>query len=235
MKRIIFIVFLFFAFPAINNAMESANYNEVGFFDIHVCHWPDRPLFFLALFSTYKYDQVEKLEIHDPNGVDMGALNLTKIRVWQAEKGEKHAFINQLKIPENAPNGWYTMTITMKDGSQYSAKDYVIIQEMPLATGFVPAANSENVATNVVLKWNPVPGAQFYQVFIRDFWNDEKIIFTSDIINKPELQVPPNLLEPNGWYGWRVHSRDTNEHNLLGDFNHGSLSKEIRFTTSEDK
>ena len=36
----------------------DSHYSSVGFFDIHVCNWPDRPLFFLAVFSTYNFNDI---------------------------------------------------------------------------------------------------------------------------------------------------------------------------------
>jgi hypothetical protein len=65
-------------------------------------------------------------------------------------------------------------------------------------------------------------------------WEDSKIIHTSKLLNKPEFEMPKNLLQPGGWYKWRVHGRDVNENVILGDFNHGSLSGEFSFTV-EDK
>ena len=67
--------------------------------------------------------------------------------------------------------------------------------------------------------WKPVPGANFYQVFIRDLWNEDKLIYTSELQTRPELVLPPDLLHKGGMYSWIIHARDTNSHILLGDFN----------------
>ncbi len=52
------------------------------------------------------------------------------------------------------------------------------------------------------------------------------------MLTQPRLVLPRGLLKPGGIYAWRVHARDVNENILLGDFNHGSLSAEIQFTTA---
>ena len=75
-----------------------------------------------------------------------------------------------------------------------------------------------------------MPGAQYYQVFIKDLWNGDQVIYTSNILAQPRLPLPPGLLQRGGEYTWRVHARDTNGHILLGDFNHGSLSREVGFS-----
>ena len=42
--------------------------------------------------------------------------------------------------------------------------------------------------------------------------------------------LPAGLLEKGGYYSWIVHARDLNEHFMLGDFNHGSLSATVNFS-----
>jgi len=32
--------------------------NEPGFFDMHICNWADRPLFFKSLFSTTHFNKI---------------------------------------------------------------------------------------------------------------------------------------------------------------------------------
>jgi hypothetical protein len=34
---------------------EDPHRNEMGFFDIHVCNWPERPQFLKVLFSTTRF------------------------------------------------------------------------------------------------------------------------------------------------------------------------------------
>ena len=74
----------------------------------------------------------------------------------------------------------------------------------------------------------------YYQVFIRDVWDESKLIYTSRLLRKTELDVPAGLLEPDGLYSWKIHARDTNEDVLLGDFNKGSMSRVATFSTSAD-
>ncbi|NOQ69947.1 MAG: hypothetical protein GQ573_07565, partial [Gammaproteobacteria bacterium] len=38
---------------------SDPHYNQIGFFDIHICNWPERPNYFKILFSSEKYQQIE--------------------------------------------------------------------------------------------------------------------------------------------------------------------------------
>lgn len=209
------------------------HYNKVGFFDIHVCNWPNRPLFFMMIFSTYDYKQIKSVNIYSPDKKLIKSMTLDKYRiVIKKGKPEKHAFINQLDIQKPFQNGWYTAEITMKDGTQHISKDYVIIDEIPIVTQITPTADAESISIPKRLTWTPIKGAAHYQVFIRDLWNDGKLIHKSKLLDTPFLNIPQNLLEADGWYSWMIHARDSREHVLLGDFNHGSLSKEYKFSTA---
>lgn len=57
------------------------HYNEAVFFDMHVCNWPKRPLFFTALFSTTQFNNIKKIEIFDNNNKHLDNLNLAKYRL----------------------------------------------------------------------------------------------------------------------------------------------------------
>jgi hypothetical protein len=109
----------------------------------------------------------------------------------------------------------------------------VILHTLPQAGGQVPANNEEVARIPAKLSWDPVPGANFYQVFIRDLWDDSKLIHTSKLLTRPELELPPGLLQHGGYYSWIIHARDTNSHILLGDFNHGSLNKPVSFSVQQ--
>ncbi|MDH5216985.1 MAG: hypothetical protein OEX19_04775 [Gammaproteobacteria bacterium] len=234
MKNLFLFLILFLtSLSSLATSKKDPHYNDAGFFDIHICNWPDRPPFFLTLFSTYKYDEVEKITLSNPQGKPIANLNLEKFRVTQTKKGEKRAFLNHIEIPQGSTDGWYEVETKFKNGNIFKAKDYVILDTLPKASGRMPSNDAEQISASKELSWKAVPGANFYQVFIRDFWNDEKIIYTSPLLDKPELTPPKGLLKAGGWYGWRVHARDTNEHVLLGDFNHGSLSSEFKFTVAE--
>jgi hypothetical protein len=207
--------------------------NKVGFFDIHVCNWPDRPLFFMALFSTEQFDEVESVKVLSPNNEQIGSLDMSKFRlIRDKKKPEKHVFIKQFDIPDQAPNGWYRAEITLRDGTQYDARDYVIISSMQHISGVDPADESENMEIPRVLKWDPIPGAKYYQVFIRDEWSAESL-YQSKLLTEPKLVLSDGLLKRGGYYSWQIHARDVNENILLGDFNHGSLSKWSTFSIAD--
>lgn len=214
---------------------SDPHYTKVGFFDVHVCNWPGRPLFFLTLFSTERYNDVAAVDIFAPDGRPVGQLDMTRYRIWERKnKPDKHVFMKHLDIPDGHPDGWYSARVTMKDGSVYAARDYVVIHRLDIATGIQPADGAENVPAPKALTWSPIPGAKYYQVFVRDLWNGGDLILKSKLLSKPRLELPPDLVEPGGYYAWRIHARDVNGNALLGDFNHGSLSGEARFSVSSD-
>jgi hypothetical protein len=213
---------------------KDTHYSDVGFFDIHVCNWPDRQLFFMPLFSTTRYDDIEKIDVMDPDGRPLVQLDLSRYRVIkQKNRKEKHAFINQLEVPEASKDGWYTARITLSNGDVHTASDYVRISALGRAGGHRPGHNEETAGPPAELRWDPVPGAGFYQVFIRDQWDDDRLIHTSKLLSEPVLTLPPGLVESGGMYSWIIHSRDVNEDPLLGDFNQGSLSKPVAFSVSD--
>ena len=47
--------------------LQDPHTSEAGFFDIHVCNWPERELFFMSLFSTPRFDEVRQVEVFFPN------------------------------------------------------------------------------------------------------------------------------------------------------------------------
>lgn len=211
--------------------MRSPHRVPLGFFDIHVCQWSDRPLFFMALFSTTRYDELAAVEILDPEGRSLGTLDLTKYRLTVAPgKPEKRAFISQIPVPAGAKDGWYSARITSRAGDKSVARDYVVVSPLAIASGARPAPDADNIPLPSELSWNGIPGAKHYQVFIQDLWEDEKLIYTSPLLPEPRAPLPPGLLKPGGLYAWRVHARDVNEHELLGDFNHGSLGPVMKFS-----
>jgi hypothetical protein len=205
--------------------------NAAGFFDIHVCNWPGRSPFFMPLFSTARFNEVQSIEVLTPGGELLVALDLERYRTIKGEKqADKRVFIQQLDVPPAAVDGWYTARTRLANGEEYVARDYVIVHILPQASGQVPADEEEVAAIPAKLSWDPVPGAGFYQVFIRDLWDDSKLIHTSKLLTQPELNLPPGLLQSGGNYSWIIHARDTNNHILLGDFNHGSLNKPVSFS-----
>jgi hypothetical protein len=120
--------------------------------------------------------------------------------------------------------------MTMNDGTVYQARDKVHLQLMPWAQKMTPTDKAE-VAVPTQLSWEPLAGAKYYKVFIKDQWDDGRQIFESKLLTDPRLVLPPGLLRADGWYSWRIHARDVNEDISLRDFNYGSLSAEAEFTT----
>jgi hypothetical protein len=214
---------------------DDPHYTERGFFDIHVCNWPNRPLFFMILFSTHEFAALEKVTVYDPRGREVTTIGLARYRlVQQKGKPEKRVFISQWDIADGAENGWYSAQATFTDGRSITARDYVVIESMQRAKNVSPTPDAEDVPMPRQLSWDPVPGARYYQVFIKDVWEDGKLIHTSKLLAEPRLVLPQGLLNPGGMYTWRIHARDTNENIILGDFNHGSLTGEFAFTTADE-
>jgi hypothetical protein len=215
---------------------DAEHYTAVGFFDIHVCNWPQVPLFFLALFSTTHFDQVESIALIQPDGKELGKFDLERFRIMKTKKGAppKRVFITYFDVPEGAPDGWYTAHVKMKDGRGFVGRDYVVITTMPRATGMLPANGSEDIPVPRDLRWDPVPGAAYYQVFVKDVW-EAKVVYESPLLQIPQAKLPEGLIRPGGYYSWRVHARDVNGHALLGDFNDGSLSKEAEFSVTTNQ
>lgn len=208
----------------------NPHYNKIGFFDVHICNWPNQPLFLKTLFSTTHFDEIKKIQVFDNNKQFIGQLDLTKYRLVELKKPrrEKRVFIKDFAIPKTSGNGWYSTKVFLKDGQILTAKDYVIIYKMDIARGIRPAPGSSLNKIPKTLSWNPVPGAKYYQIFIHDLWTSHNL-YSSDLLTTPSLKLPKNLLKPGGAYCWLIHARDTNEDVLLGDFNHGSLTKCFEF------
>lgn len=210
------------------------HYTQAGFFDLHVCTWPDRPLLFLMLFSTYEYDKVRSVEVFHPDGRLLAKIGTDKYRVvLKKDKPEKRVFMKIMDVPEGAADGWYSALVTMKDGTQYQAKDLVAIAPMEIPSGFSPPHQAENIKMPQALTWKPVPGAKAYQVYIKDIWNGEQDVMPSKIVTEARLELRAGILNAGGYYKWRVQARDVNENVLLGDFNHGSLSDWSEFSVEE--
>jgi hypothetical protein len=76
------------------------HYTPAGFFDAHVCNWPEKPRFLMALFSTPRYDEIVKVAVFAPDGVHVGNLDLTRFRAFKTQSGQaKRAFIAHLDLP----------------------------------------------------------------------------------------------------------------------------------------
>ena len=211
----------------------DSHYVEAGFFDVHYCNWPDRPPFYLALFSTARYGDLSAVDVVLPDGRSLGSLPLDRYRVIERPgKPEKRVFMRELEVPEGARDGWFEAHVRLRDDSEQTARDYVIHQVMPRAEGLQPPPGEEDLPLPTQLSWEPVPGAMYYQVYIRDLWQDGKTTYESSLLEEPFVKLPPRLLEPGGFYSWKVHARDVNEHAYLGDFNNGSLTPWVQFSVA---
>lgn len=234
----LFIVLLFTSTPCVSgNAKhpDDSHYTDVGFFDMHYCNWPDRPPFYMALYSTIHYDNVKSVKIIDPNDVIIGELDPGKYRIIKRKnEAEKHVFIAQIPAPEAEQDGWFKASVKLKDGGSDAASDFIIHQLLPIAKGLQPDNDAEDVTLSNHLSWEKIDGAAYYQVFIRDLWDGEKLIYTSSLLDKNTIMLPKDLLQPGGYYAWRVHARDMDGHIQLGDFNIGSLSEWTRFSIKDE-
>jgi len=219
--------------PAGTQHAGDPHYTPAGFFDIHVCNWPDRKLFFMSLFSTTRYREIKSIEVRMPDGGTLTNIGLAKYRLVKTkDKPEKHVFMTQTDVPDGAPDGWYSATVTLTDGTQIMARDYVVVARLPRPSGLNPPDGAEQIPTPEKLTWSPVDQAGWYQVYILDNWNDGKVIYTSKLLREPVLVLPPGLLQADGLYTWKVHARDINEDKQLGDFNKGSMSSVATFSTA---
>lgn len=206
------------------------HYTPAGFFDTHVCNWPDKPRFLMALFSTARYGEIDRVTVHSPNGARVGDLDTSVYRSFKAPSGEtRRVFISHLDLPASAVDGWYRAEITLKDGSRFEARDYVVHHFMPQASGISPVPGAQDVPASAELSWDPVPGARYYEVFLRNDWDDTPAT-ASGVLTETRFKPPADALRSGGDYVWRIHARDSDGNVLLGDFNHGSLSPEMRFS-----
>jgi hypothetical protein len=219
--------------PASFPPARDPHYTDAGFFDMHVCNWPDRSMFFMVLFSTERFREVKSIDVFRPDGRPLISLDLTHYRLLKPEnKPEKRVFIREIDLPADVTNGWYRARISLNNGQIFRAQDYVVIHSMGIVSGMMPAQATGEIAIPTELTWSPVAGATFYSVYITDKWDDNKVIYKSKLLREPRFQLPPGLIKPDGYYAWRVHARDVDRDKLLGDFNHGSLSAEVNFSTA---
>ena len=238
--RHVFILFILLTGASVSAQAEQASVlnndphrNELGFFDLHVCNWPDRPPFFKALFSTTKLGVIEKMEMFRPDGKLLGELEIWDfMKISRKGKPEKRVYLNDIDVPEGAGSGWYNIKVTTRDDKVYHAKDYVVMTLLPRASGMNPPDGAEDIEMPTELRWKPVPGAAHYQVFVREAFEDKRIVY-SKLLDEPRYKFKPGKLQSGGVYTWSVHARDINEHVLLGDFNHGSLSRKSEFSIAE--
>jgi hypothetical protein len=209
------------------------HYTRAGFFDVHVCNWPENPRFLMALFSTLHFDAVARVSVFAPDGRFVGDLDLTQFRAFKTRSGQsKRVYLAHFDLPEKAIDGWYRAEVSLSDGSRVEARDYVVHHFMAHPTGPRPVPEASDVPASTELRWDPIPGARYYEAFVRDVWAGNEAT-ASGLLTEPHWTPPPGVLQAGGTYVWRIHARDSDGNVLLGDFNHGSLSPEMLFTVSE--
>jgi hypothetical protein len=237
--RIVFFVLVFCSIGVVRAGnvphliSEDPHRNELGFFDIHICNWPERPQFLKVLFSTSRFAQIDRMEVFDPAGRKI--VDLDKHHFMQfspKNKPVKRVFMQDIDLPESATEGWYRIAVTDSEGRVYEASDLVPLTRIQRPVGLQPGDGDEEVSVDTDLSWQEVPGAQYYQVFVRDAWSDE-LLYRSKLIEETDVELPSGTLQPGGYYVWRVHARDLNEHVLLGDFHNGSMSEKAYFSVRE--
>lgn len=234
----LFFAALFFIMNAAAQTLGIENtdphYTEVGFFDIHLCNWPDRPPFYMAVFSSTQYRNIVGVRVYFPDGKPLGELDMTRYQtVTTSGKPDKRIFITHLPLPDKTIDGWFRATVKTRDGREIPAKDYVVHTLLPIVRETVPADGREAPYPPIELSWTPVPGATHYKVTLRDLWDDDREILASEVLAVPRISMPPGLLRRGGQYAWVIHARDSNGSLLLGDFNHGSLSAPQTFSIAQ--
>lgn len=208
--------------------------NELGFFDVHICNWPDRPLFIKTLFSTAKFKDIKTMEVFAPNDKKLTDLSLQRFKPIQKKgKPEKRVYMVDMDMPADSKDGWYYIVVKTNDGKEYRARDFLVINRIGRPGGQIPAADAEDVKMPKELKWDAVPGAAYYKVFIRDGF-ENTLVLKSKLLREPRLEIKPGLLKPGGYYTWMVHARDVDENIMLGDFNSGSINQKISFSIAEE-
>jgi hypothetical protein len=212
---------------------QDPHYTSVGFFDVHVCNWPDRAPFYMVVFSTTEFERLAGVTVLDAQGQALGEMDLKRFQIRKnGESPEKRIFITYLPIPAHVRDGWLIGVMKMRDGRQYQGRDFVVHALLPIAHDLVPPPDSELREPPSELRWDSIPGSKYYKVTIRDEWENDDVIFTSPLLREPVLKLPEGLLKRGGRYHWRIHARDTDTSTVLGDFNHGSMSAPARFSIS---
>ncbi|MEN8174613.1 MAG: hypothetical protein ABFS23_02535 [Pseudomonadota bacterium] len=219
---------------ALDEIGDDPHYTPGGFFDIHICNWPEREPFFKLVFSTFDYDDVSRVIVRDPQGQQLADMDFAHYVQFESRGRPKRAFVNDMLVPADARSGWYTADILFRDGRTFRGEDWVETGLLPLPEPLLPADGAEEVLLPVSLSWEPVAGATHYQVFVRDLWNERNLVFRSKIVPSTTVSIPAGKLEPGGWYEWLVHARDVHEDPRLGDFNLGSQTRYFQFTVKED-
>lgn len=189
----------------------------------------------MLLFSTGYFDDIESVKVARANGESIAAFDLSEYKIMQRDdKSIERRYVSHITIPDDHEDGWFVAEVNMKNGERLTARDLVIHRLLPQVTGLYPDARYEDVPLPRIMRWFDVDGAYWYRVFIRDMWDDGKLIYSSRLLPFPDHELPDGVLKPGGYYSWKVHARDVNNHPVLGEFNAGSQSLWVRFSVADD-
>jgi len=208
----------------------DVHYTDAGFFDIHLCNWPDRAPFFKVLFSTFVPEDVKVITVRFPNGTQMISMTLEHYIEFTRDGRRKRVFLEEVDAPTQVPDGWYKAEILLNDGRIVSSADKIDTTKglLPIAQDPEPADGADAIPLPLELSWTAVPGASHYQVSIRDLV-ERRLVYRSDLTSATHITVPDGKLEAGGWYQWLIHARDVNGDPELGDFNLGSQTSYFSF------
>jgi hypothetical protein len=199
------------------------HYTEAGFFDLYYCNWSDRPRFFKVVFTSTRFADVQSVEVFDPLGRPFASVDLDDFGVMKRKRPddpEKRGYFQDRPVKGDELPGWYTARITMTDGRVIEARDRVELR----APEYPANLRAEHRDGATVLRWDAPAGTVRYKVYVRDPWQDNRIVLESPLLARPEFEIAPGALAPGATYTWRVHARDAHEDPELGDFNAASMS-----------
>jgi len=212
---------------------KDPHYNSLGFFDIHICNWPQRTNYFKVLFNTDKYQYIDSMSVYTPEDKLLVTLDKTQFKTLKRKyRPDKRIYLVDIDVPEFATTGWYKIDVKTKNGKSFQAKDYVVMSRLERVTEMTPSGVDAEVSLPVTLQWKTVPGAYYFQVCVRDAWSDE-LLYSSNVIETNAIRIPENILDAGGYYYWSVSARDVNGHILLGDFHMGSMSEKAYFNVAD--
>lgn len=225
---ILLVTFLAVAGCAMPQAAKAPDphYTEAGFFDLYYCHWTDRPLFVRVVFTSTRFTDVTGVEVFDPKGRPFASVDLNNYGVMKKKSlddPEKRGYFQDHPYKGNELPGWYSAKITLRDGRVIEARDRV--EWRPLE--FSKNLRAETREGRTVLRWDPPTRASHYKVYVRDPWQDNKMVIESPLLDNAVFEIPAGTLEPGGEYVWAVHARDAHHDPEWGDFNAGSTSAPV--------
>jgi len=101
----------------------DSHYNDVGFFDIHLCNWPDRAPFYLAVFSTRQFNDLKSVDLLNARGEQFASLDLSKYKVSHTnDKAEKRIYMSQIQRTANYVDGWFSAKISIAEQDAHTEK-----------------------------------------------------------------------------------------------------------------